>query len=509
MSKSSLETGAILKTFLSSLLKLQNVDRGSIWVKRGKRYLCIEALGEDSEKVRGISISNAQPSIVGWVIENGRRTIAKAGEDKRHFKQIESDFSLKSNLILCFPLILESGEVFGAIELIETKTNGNDLNLEQADLEFIENIIKVGSIAISKYFDYYKQLEENKELKKIIHEIRDQNIIMGQSQCFMREYEKLQNYAKVDYPVLITGESGTGKELFARELHRLSDRKDKPYLVQNCCAIPETLLESELFGHKKGSFTGATKDKNGLFETAHGGTVFLDEIGDMPYKLQVRLLRFIQDGEIKPVGSTMSKKVNVRIISATNVDLPEAISKRRFREDLFYRLNVLPLHLPALRDRKEDIPLLLDNFINLESKRLGINPKKITNEALNHLMNYTWKGNIRELENFVRRVIVISEGGLITMDDLPPYFLNYHTEPLKSSPKAMRQDVRHEVSASMHYENSSWEDLEKQYVIHLLEKNKWNITRCAKIAGVNRSTFDSRLKRLGIRKNNWGTKESF
>ena len=499
MSKNPAETGIILKTFLGSLLKLQNVDRGSIWVKRGKRYVCIEALGEDSEKVKGISISNEQPSIVGWVIENGRRTTAKAGEDKRHFKQIEMDFSLKSNLILCFPLILESGEVFGAIELIETRSNTNDLNLNPDDLEFIENIIIMGSIAISKYIDYSKQLEENKELKKIIHEIREQNII-GQSRCFMREMEKLRTYAKVDYPVLITGESGTGKELFARELHRLSERKDKPYLVQNCCAIPETLLESELFGHKKGSFTGATHDKIGLFEAAHGGTVFLDEIGDMPYKLQVRLLRFIQDGEIKPIGTSTSKKVNVRIISATNVDLQEAISHKRFREDLFYRLNVLPLHLPALRDRREDIPLLLDFFINLESKRLGIKPKRISHDALNHLLNYAWKGNIRELENFVRRVIVISEEASIRVEDLPPYFFNHQSQSLKSGTESMKQNIQNNVYPPMKFDGFSWHDIEKQYVMHLLEKNKWNITECAKISGLNRSTFDSRLKRLGIRK---------
>jgi len=502
MSNKPSDTSAILKTFLGSLLKLQNVDRGSIWVKKGNRYLCVEALGDDSEKVLGISIGKDHPSIVGWVIENGRRTIAKAGEDERHFKQIEKDFSLKSDLILCFPLILETKEVFGAVELIGTKSSGSLLNLDKDYLEFLEDIIKVGSIAISKYIDYSKQLEENIELKKILFEIRDHHIIVGQCDCFLKEYEKLKSYARVDYPVLITGESGTGKELFARELHRISPRKEKPYFVQNCCAIPETLLESELFGHKKGSFTGAMRDKIGLFEAAHGGTIFLDEIGDMSYNLQARLLRFIQEGEIKPVGSSVSKKVNVRIISATNANLSEAIAKKRFREDLFYRLNVLPIHLPPLRERKEDIPILLERFLDLESKRLGRSLKKISQEAMERLVEYPWKGNIRELENFIRHIIVIKEGDTISVEDLPVHFSReYWEKSFESYSERVVPEIEKTQDRFSPYDNGhSWEEFERNYVLHLLEKNKWNITKAANQAGLKRSTFDSIMKRLGIRK---------
>ncbi|MGA1843649.1 MAG: sigma 54-interacting transcriptional regulator [bacterium] len=501
MIRKPFETADILKAFLSSLLKLQNVERGSIWVKKGARYLCIEALGEESEKVKGISISSDHPSIVGWVIENGRRTIAKAGEDERHFQQIEQDFALKSNLILCFPLILESGEVFGALELIDVKSSGNIMNLDKDYLELIEDIIKVGSIAISKYFDYHKQLEENRELKKIICEYKDHQVIIGQSRCFLNEYEKLKSYARVDYPVLITGESGTGKELFAQELHHLSDRREKPYLVQNCCAIPETLLESELFGHKRGAFTGAVRDKNGLFETANEGTVFLDEIGDMSYDLQARLLRFIQDGEIKPLGSTVSKRVDVRIVAATNANLKEAIAEKRFREDLFYRLNVLPLHLPPLRNRSEDVPLLLESFIHRESKRLGIKPKRLSNEVLDLLVHYPWRGNIRELENFVRHIIVVNDDPIISLDNLPKHFTvapppeSLDAEPGQRMPGSGRAPDRPRA-----LDDRSWKDLEREYVLQLLEQYRWNISRCARAAGLNRSTFDSRLRKLGIRK---------
>ena len=297
-------------------------------------------------------------------------TISKVGQDHRHFDKVEEELKIKSNLIVCFPLIFDTGEVYGALELIDTTDTGSDINLDKDYLELLENIVSVGSIALSKYTAYTKQVEENKALKKIIHGFQAQPPIIGNTKPILELFEKTNVFAKSDYPVLITGESGTGKELFARELHLRSFRKDKPFLVQNCSAIPETLLESELFGYTKGAFTGATQDKTGLFEAASGGTIFLDEIGDMPYELQARLLRVLQDGEVKPVGSTIQKKIDVRIIAATNIDLSKAIAEKHFREDLFYRLNVLPLHIPPLRERKDDIPVLLERFITVEAGKI-------------------------------------------------------------------------------------------------------------------------------------------
>ncbi|HKI49265.1 MAG TPA: sigma-54-dependent Fis family transcriptional regulator, partial [Desulfobacteria bacterium] len=273
----------ILKVFLGSLLKLQNVERGSIWVKQENVYTCIEAIGDDSDKVLGLSIGNEKPSIVGWVIENGRMTVSQVGKDHRHFGEAEKEVKVKSNLIVCFPLIFDTGEVYGALELIDTTDTGSDINLDKAYLELIENIVSVGSIALSKYTAYTKQVEENEALKKIINGFQAQPPIIGQAKPLQEALQKTEVFAKSDYPVLITGESGTGKELFARELHLLSLRKNKPFLTQNCSAIPENLLESELFGYLKGAFTGADRDKVGLFEAADGGTLFLDEIGDMPY----------------------------------------------------------------------------------------------------------------------------------------------------------------------------------------------------------------------------------
>ncbi len=493
----------ILKLFLKTLLELQNVDRGSIWVKKGNQYSCVEAMGDESEKIKGINIESDRQSIVGWVIENGEKAIGKAGEDWRHFKEMEEDLRIKSRIIMCFPLILETGEVYGAVQLIETLDSSIKINTEKDNLRLIENIVNICAIAISNYTSYALQLEENKQLSKTLELLIERNVIIGKSQSFINELSKAQSYAQVDFPVLIRGESGTGKELIAREIHRLSKRSSSPYLVQNCSSIPETLLESELFGHKKGAFTGALSDKKGLFESASKGTVFLDEIGDMPFNLQSKILRVIQEGEIKPLGSTKTQKIDVRIVAATNIDLEEAIARKQFREDLFYRLNVLPVHLPPLRERKDDVPLFLDFFIARDSKALGIKVKELSQRALEHLTDYSWKGNIRELENFVRYTIVTNTKNTITSNDLPDIY--------KIKDSTERSPVSEIISPSLHaspdnrinevlLSKYSWQELERVYIISLLDRYKWNITKAAKQAGLNRSTFDSRMKKIGLTK---------
>jgi transcriptional regulator with GAF, ATPase, and Fis domain len=492
--------------FLTALLELQNVERGSIWVRRDDGYQCVEALGSQSEQVKGITIGSRQPSIVGWVIENGQMTIAQPGKDDRHFKEAEEGLQVKSKLILCFPLLLRSGQVYGAVQIIDTSAGGDRLNLNPEYLELLQDLIDIGSIALGNSLVYTDQVIENQRLKQTLEAIRTDEMVIGQSPTFLRMMKMAGDYARTDFPVLITGESGTGKELVAREVHRGSNRKDKPFLVQNCSAIPDTLLESELFGYEKGAFTGATRDKIGLFEAGNGGSVFLDEIADMPLNLQARILRVIQNAEVKPLGGTKTRKVDVRIISATNKDLREAIAEKQFREDLFYRLNVLPIHLPPLRERREDIPQLLSHFMKREALRMGIPPKKITKDAMEHLMNYPWRGNIRELENFVRRIIVVAEGERITRSDLHIHFPEeadhgYSFEPLDFPAEQGEETAApRPQSSDAAFEGYTWEGLEKAYVQFLLDRNKWHITRAAKEAGVNRSTFDSRMKKLGIRK---------
>lgn len=498
-----LDPERLLRKFLTSLLDLQKVERGSIWVKTSKGYQCLEAAGNQSEMIKGMTVPADRPSIVGWVIENGKMTIGEPGKDSRHFSDAEKGLALKSKLILCFPLLLKNGKVYGAVELIDTSAGGNRLNLEPSFLELLQQFIDLGSIALSNSLIHSDQRSENARLKEALESIRERETIIGRSPAFQTVRKAAEDYARTDFPVLITGESGTGKEVLAREVHYLSRRREKPFLAQNCSAIPDTLLESELFGYAKGAFTGAVRDRMGLFEAANGGTLFLDEIGDMPLHLQARILRFLESGEVKPVGATRIKRVEVRIISATNKDLKEAIKAGQFREDLFYRLNVLPLRLPSLRERREDIPLLLDHFFKREALKLGIIPKKLSKSALEYALNYPWKGNIRELENFAKHLSVVISTDTVGLEDLAIYLApDSESHPAAANGAPGGPDRRGTdnlpASPSSFFDGRSWEEIEKAYALHLLEKHRWHVTRAAREAGVNRSTFDSRLKKLGL-----------
>jgi transcriptional regulator with GAF, ATPase, and Fis domain len=504
-----LDPEKLRKRFLKLLLDIQNVERGSIWVRKQDHYVCIESYGGPAkiDVIKGACISVKEKSIVGWVMENGKMTVAEAGKDPRHCKKFEKKMRLKSALILAIPLILKNGQVYGVVQIVDTSTDGNRLNLDKQYLKLLKSIVDMGAVALSNALQHTEQIEKNLELAQTLDEIRSRVQIIGQSVSFLKAMKKVRDYACTDFPVLITGESGTGKDLVAMALHNLSARKEKPFVVQNCSAIPETLLESELFGYKKGAFTGATKSKRGLLMAADGGTVFLDEIGDMSMPLQARILRVIQNNEIKPLGESNTRKINVRIISATNKDLVEAVKSKTFRDDLFYRLNVLPLHLPPLRERKTDIPLLLKYFIKRESLELGILQKKISADALSYLVDYPWEGNIRELENFVRFILSTVEDVVINVDDIPDH-LKQRTVAPEQAQEAFEGDDENlapdrQASPAMSpvsFSDYTWEALEREYVQHLLDKNNWIVTRAAKDAGINRSTFDSRMKKLGIRK---------
>jgi transcriptional regulator with GAF, ATPase, and Fis domain len=499
-----LDPKRLQRKFLSALLEMQDVGRGSIWIKEGAGYKCVEALGEQSETIQGLTIGVGEPSIVGWVIENRQMTVAEPEADGRHHGAAEQGLELKSRKILCFPLFLRDGTVYGAVQIIDTSADKSHLNLDSGYLDNIQELIDVGSIALSNAVLYRQKLEETESLKHTLERIRGGARLIGQGPAFQQAREMTESYALTDYPVLITGESGTGKELFARQIHQLSHRSQAPFLVQNCSAIPETLLESELFGYTKGAFTGAVKNRDGLFEAAHGGTLFLDEIGDMPLNLQARILRVIQDGEVKPLGSNRARQVDVRIVSATHRNLKEMVAENRFREDLFYRLSVLPLPLPPLRERPEDIPLLLKHFMHQEATKMQIPSKRLSREAVNLLTTYGWGGNIRELENFVRYILVTSEKDVIEESDLPAPMLDIgqrrrRTDRRRPPGRPFSEDEP-ESSQPMPFGQRSWEEVEREYVQHLLMSNHWNITQAARLAKVNRSTFVSRMRRLGIAK---------
>ncbi|MDY6824474.1 MAG: sigma 54-interacting transcriptional regulator [Thermodesulfobacteriota bacterium] len=490
------------RKFLYSLLKLQKVERGSIWIKNDGAYTCVEAVGHQSEKVKGISLKAGQKSIVGWVIENGEMTVADPVSDPRHFRELEKTLSVKSSLILCFPLY-NNNNVYGAVQIIDTSASRNRLNLEPEYLNQLQNLIDIGSITIGNILKYNKQVKKAARLEDALKEIRKKSRFIGQSSAFRKSLELIDSYAATDYPVLITGESGTGKDLAAVRIHNRSSRRKKPFLVQNCSAIPESLLESELFGYKKGAFTGATKDKIGIFEAADGGTVFLDEIGDMPLSLQASLLRVIQNSEIKPVGANTSRQVDIRIITATNKHIEDLVTKSLFRKDLFFRISVLPVHLPPLRERKEDIPILANYLLKREALRLDVPVKTMSAQVLEWFMAYDWPGNVRELENIIRYLLTVTEKSEISGNMVPSRVRTSNVSDY-NQPEAFTGAsgaVRGGLQPSQLFANRTWQEIERAYVLHLLEAHKWNISRCAQAAGLNRSTFDSRLKRLGVRKN--------
>jgi transcriptional regulator with PAS, ATPase and Fis domain len=291
--------------------------------------------------------------------------------------------------------------------------------------------------------------------------------------------------APTDSTVLISGESGTGKELVAKAIHNLSPRADKPFLAINMAALPEDLLESELFGYVKGAFTGALKDKEGLLKAAEGGTVLLDEISEASPRIQVKILRALQEKEIMPVGSTKIDHINVRILAATNTNLEELVEKGRFREDLYYRLNVVNIHLPPLRERKDDIPLLVNYFVKKYSKIHGLPPKKFRKETIEAMMKYDWPGNIRELENVVERALILSESDEIKPEDLP---------------QKVRTSVPITKVTAM--KGMTLEELERQYIYQVLAETAGNKAKAAKILGIDPSTLYRKLHRYEKEKNN-------
>lgn len=305
--------------------------------------------------------------------------------------------------------------------------------------------------------------------------------LIGRTASMLEVYKQIARAADSTVPVLVVGESGTGKELVARAVHANSRRNGRPFVAINCGAIPETLLESELFGHARGAFTGAVADTKGLFEQAHGGTIFLDEVGEMPAALQVKLLRALEEGEVRPIGAARPVCVDVRVIAATNVDLERAVEEQRFRHDLFYRLGVVIIRVPPLRERRPDIPLLVDRFLQNAAVRAG-RRVGIARAALDALVAYKWPGNVRELENTIERLVLFSRGSTIELADLPA---------------TMRRDPPN-LGQALFTDLPTLDELERRYLLHVLDAVGGNRTRAAEVLGVDRRTLYRMADRFGI-----------
>lgn len=323
--------------------------------------------------------------------------------------------------------------------------------------------------------------KENRYLRRELNKKYGFSEIIGMSETLQKVFRLIEKVSATDVSILIEGESGTGKELVAKAIHYNSHRSDKPFIAINCAAIPETLLESELFGHTKGAFTDAKVERKGLFRSADGGTVFLDEISEMPYSLQAKLLRALQEQEVTPIGSSIPVKFDVRIISATNRNLEEEVKAGRFREDLFYRLSVIEIKLPPLRERREDIPLLAKHFVKKIARRLNVPEKNISKEAMAMLTAYDWHGNVRELENAIERAFILSSDDEIRPESLPPRIVAYSQGSF-------------EINDPLGY-RPTLEEMERRYIMEVLKSTGYDKTETARILGIDLSTLYRKLKR--------------
>jgi len=313
--------------------------------------------------------------------------------------------------------------------------------------------------------------------------------IVGESSEIKTVFRLVEKVADSGSTIMLNGETGTGKGLGARAIHNLSSRCDKPFVTINCGAIPENLLESELFGHVKGAFTGAANSKTGKFEAAKGGTIFLDEIGDMSPDLQVKLLRVLEEGEFEPVGGCRTHRTDVRVIAATHRDLEKAVTEGKFRQDLFFRLYVIPIKLPALKKRREDIPLLIHHFINMICKEKGMQSPQVEDNAMAAMMDFSWPGNVRELKNIVERLVVLNEGGTVAIADLPDRFQDCARQ---FNPSGIQ------ISSDGICLNSAVTEFEKSLIIQSLEKTNGIKNRAAKLLHLNRTTLVEKIKRHKI-----------
>ncbi len=373
-------------------------------------------------------------------------------------------------------MITAHGTIETAVEAM--KKGAKDYILKPLRLD--EILAKVDTISQLKSL-----IKENQYLREKLSQKYNFSNIIGKNRKMLELFDLIKDIAKTNSTVLITGESGTGKELIANAIHFNSERIKKPFVKVNCGVLAENLLESELFGHVKGAFTGAIRDKLGRFELANGGTIFLDEIGDISANMQLKLLRVLQEGEFERVGGTETIKVDVRIIAATNRDLEDMMKKGQFRQDLYYRLNVIPIEVPPLRERRDDIPLLITHFLTKFTKQFNKTIDVIEDEAMQYLQSYSWPGNIRELENLLERAVVLNKTGRLTLKDFPHYIVQQEIPP------EIEIDNGHSLTDIV-------DGFERQIILKALRENNFNKLRTAEKLGIHRSTFMSKLKKYGI-----------
>jgi len=474
---SILEPEALLEEVMDLAIERLSADRGVLILFDGPGGEMRVRVARNTER-ETLDDAIAYSRHVVREAADGRPVLSiDVGEDER-FRDFRSVRMYGIRSLLCVPLRLR-GDVVGTVYLDSRRPSAA---FSEESLHFLEIFANMAALALHNAQAFDGLRKENLRLREEMQERVSYGNLIGKSQPMQDVFQLMRKVTESTLPLLIFGESGTGKELVARSVHYNGPRKAARFCSQNCAALPEALLESELFGHVKGAFTGAESSVIGLFEQADGGTLFLDEIGDMSLAMQGKVLRAVQDGEIRPVGGRETLHVDVRFLSATNKNLEQLLKEGRFREDLYYRLNVVRLTLPPLRDRKEDIPLLVDHFLAKEGKASNKPPKRIAEDALTLLLRYHWPGNVRELENEVKKLAVFSAGDLISMEDI-----NEHHELFQKL-----------TDLSMESPLESIEEVERKQIVRALLETSGHRGKAALLLGISRATIFRKIKSYGI-----------
>lgn len=472
----SLDLQATLQSIAEMAATVMQAEASSVLLLDASRnkLVFLAATGERAAGLLGEEF-DATLGIAGKVASTGRPLlVTDVQKDAAFFGGIDAKSRFVTRGLAAAPLI-KAGRTVGVVEVLNKR---GDAGFNQDDLELLQVFANLAASGVTNAQTHERLKSEHQAL---IDNQTAGSAIIGHSPALRQVLDLCARVSNSNATVLLLGETGTGKELLSRHIHTNSPRRDKPFIAINCAALPETLLESELFGHEKGAFTGAAGQKLGRFELANGGTLFLDEIGEISHSTQIKLLRVLQEREFVRVGGTKTVACDVRIIAATNRDLAKEIKAGRFREDLFYRLNVFPIETPPLRRRREDIPLLAEHFTRQSAQQLNVLAPRISDDALALLMSYQWPGNIRELQNVVERAVLLSDGKTIEPAQLPREVAG---EGL-AAPEPSGSD-------------STLQGYEKALVVRALKDNGWNQTRAAKALGISRDNLRYRVKKYGI-----------
>lgn len=484
---SSLNLKSNLRGVMRVLSEYLDMKRGTVALRIDNEVSIIAAHGMSEDEIKRGRYRLGE-GIIGQVAKHGSPiVIPNIGDEPLFLNRTGSRKAIKKENIafLCVPIKFKN-EILGVLS-VDRLFGSKGISFEE-DLRLLKIIASLIAQSVRLHQEVEKEreafLEENENLKQQLKGKYSVENIIGQSDRMQEVFEAIHRVAPSKANVLLRGESGTGKELVAKAIHYMSPRAKGPFIKFNCASIPEGLLESELFGHEKGAFTGATAMRKGRFELANGGTIFLDEIGDLPLTLQPKILRVLQEKEFERVGGEKTIKVDVRLIAATSRNLEELVSGGKFREDLYYRLNVVPLFLPSLRERKEDIPILAEHFLK---KYNDENQKsvRITPEVLNIFLKYDWPGNVRELENTIERLVVMAASKTITPSDLP---LNIMEQSIKSRCTVQINDAL----------PSTIEDIEKTKILDALHKTGWVQAKAARLLGITPRQIGYKIKKYNI-----------